>query len=470
MKKLSIIPIFCLLLMQACSNKSNHENIVLLSDSIHRASCVSFTSDETGAPVISWAETDKDEHKFFFFSYLNKKDNSFPDRIAVPVEQSSNLHEEGMPKIAIKADGTIVAVYETAAPTEQNKFAGFVKYIQSFDKGKNWTSPLFVHADTTGGKGHSFAAITRLSNGEIGASWLDVSFGDSKTGRSVKFSTTNGRSGFSGETVVDSLACQCCRTAISCDVKGNISIMFRDIISDSVRDMSVCNSTNNGKTFTKATSFTNDGWVINGCPHNGPSVVNEAGKTYAAWFTGGSRSGVYYASLDNDNQVVDRKKISDKSRNIQLCLLPGDTKIVAYNENVYVKDSFYSKIAVNKIAANGEWTMDITTEPPHAGYPVLQILDSSNVVVAWEDNNKIYYRMVNINDISSPVKEIKEHYSTTDTKAGLQKLSMNKDLVCGMPVSVVEDTVHFNGKVYGFCSADCKSAFVKRPELYLPVK
>jgi Uncharacterized conserved protein len=37
-----------------------------------------------------------------------------------------------------------------------------------------------------------------------------------------------------------------------------------------------------------------------------------------------------------------------------------------------------------------------------------------------------------------------------------------KDPVCGMPVaSEVGDTVHFNSKVIGFCSTECKDEFMK---------
>ena len=39
-----------------------------------------------------------------------------------------------------------------------------------------------------------------------------------------------------------------------------------------------------------------------------------------------------------------------------------------------------------------------------------------------------------------------------------------KDPSCGMPMSAgIEDTVHFNGKVYGFCSDECKQIFLKNP-------
>ncbi len=40
-----------------------------------------------------------------------------------------------------------------------------------------------------------------------------------------------------------------------------------------------------------------------------------------------------------------------------------------------------------------------------------------------------------------------------------------KDPSCGMPVSAgIADTAHFKGKVYGFCSAECKSIFLKNPD------
>ena len=45
------------------------------------------------------------------------------------------------------------------------------------------------------------------------------------------------------------------------------------------------------------------------------------------------------------------------------------------------------------------------------------------------------------------------------------------DLACGMPISAgVEDTTHYKGKVYGFCSKECKADFLKDPETALKSK
>jgi YHS domain-containing protein len=45
------------------------------------------------------------------------------------------------------------------------------------------------------------------------------------------------------------------------------------------------------------------------------------------------------------------------------------------------------------------------------------------------------------------------------------------DLACGMLLTAgIQDTAHYKGKVYGFCSAECKSDFLKTPEAFLASK
>ena len=41
------------------------------------------------------------------------------------------------------------------------------------------------------------------------------------------------------------------------------------------------------------------------------------------------------------------------------------------------------------------------------------------------------------------------------------------DLVCEMKVDkTTEDTVHYNGKIYGFCNPGCKEKFQENPTKY----
>jgi YHS domain-containing protein len=51
------------------------------------------------------------------------------------------------------------------------------------------------------------------------------------------------------------------------------------------------------------------------------------------------------------------------------------------------------------------------------------------------------------------------------------EFASKKDLSCGMPLSAgVEDTAHYGGKIYGFCSTECKDTFLKNPQKYLSKK
>jgi len=44
-------------------------------------------------------------------------------------------------------------------------------------------------------------------------------------------------------------------------------------------------------------------------------------------------------------------------------------------------------------------------------------------------------------------------------------LDNKKDPVCGMPATAgMEDTIHVNGKVIGFCSKGCKDEYLKNPK------
>ena len=57
-----------------------------------------------------------------------------------------------------------------------------------------------------------------------------------------------------------------------------------------------------------------------------------------------------------------------------------------------------------------------------------------------------------------------------ETHTGLRGLALDspKDLACGMPIRAgLEDTAHYGGKLYGFCSKECKDAFLKAPATYL---
>ena len=61
---------------------------------------------------------------------------------------------------------------------------------------------------------------------------------------------------------------------------------------------------------------------------------------------------------------------------------------------------------------------------------------------------------------------------TNSTNIDASILSDSTDHVCGMAVQTgsIADTFSYEGKVYGFCSVQCKQAFAKEPQTYLSQK
>ncbi|MFZ4057324.1 MAG: YHS domain-containing protein [Ferruginibacter sp.] len=63
--------------------------------------------------------------------------------------------------------------------------------------------------------------------------------------------------------------------------------------------------------------------------------------------------------------------------------------------------------------------------------------------------------------------------ATKDSSSGFtaNMVDSSKDFICGMPVSAgIADTAHYKGKVYGFCSSECKAEFAQAPSKYIATK
>ncbi|TAN17827.1 MAG: hypothetical protein EPN37_06155 [Chitinophagaceae bacterium] len=435
MKKYSILYSVIAVLMivvSSCNNavkekEMNGAGEILLSSEQNKASCAFLTTNGNNIPMVSWIEIDNKGWKHFYFSTLDTATQKFSSPVSIPIEQDLSIHEEGMPKIAVKGDGSLFVMYETSVPSKNSRWGlGDIRYIQSFDGGKSWTSPKSVAPEEIAkGLSCNFSDLTRLSDGEIGITWLgtnprsmemkahamtnmDHAMSEMKhtmheEGRPVEFAKTEGKNGMSRPILIDPSACQCCRTAVSSNKSGGISIAYRDLMPGDIRDISVSTSDNNGNTFSVPLSFSDDHWVVDGCPHDGPAIVAIGSRGFAAWFTGSKKDeGVNYAELDSLGRVIKRGNFSDKGRFIQLGLLPDGTRILAYNENYTKGDSVYSRIMVGKVLGNEAFEKEITPKDAQANYPVVQAEDNKHVVVAWSDAGKVYYRVIRVNTIDSP--------------------------------------------------------------------
>jgi hypothetical protein len=319
--------------LTCCGTKSDVARLSSLSAS---PEAVFMTEDATGNPVVLWLESDtvSAEHSLFY-AVSHDQGVSFPEKVRVPIPDVVNSHAEGMPKVAFMKNGGVIAGFEKSAATPDNKYAGAVYYIYSRD-GKSWTEPRFLHSDTVSGRSRGFFDIQTLPDGTVGASWLDIKSDFKEKGRSIRFSKTDENGVFHNEIVIEPFACECCRTDLYVDAQGAINIAYRSVrkgnLDQLIRDMAWARSTDGGTTFSTPVMISDDHWVMDKCPHTGPSLGSTTTGLHAIWYSEGNGMGIFYAQ-NRDGNFTAREQISPTGKHPQLATR-GDEVFMVYEETV----------------------------------------------------------------------------------------------------------------------------------------
>jgi hypothetical protein len=352
-----------------------------LSDSQRVGTTPRFTTDANGKPVLSWAEKDGDKENFFFFAKSNDGGATFGEKIKVKLPEKYSIHAEGMPKIAFKKSGEIIATFEVVKPTPEAPRASNFYFVSSKDEGKTWSEPTPIHTDVTAGKGHSFGDVTALPDGEVGFVWLDDTY-IKGAGRSVKYRQTLPNGTLSNEIIVDSSACQCCRTNLFVDAQKNFHIIYRDLLEDGSRDISHVVSKDGGKTFKDFKVVFDDKWKVNACPHTGPGVAQVKGDLYTAWFTGKEDIAGVRLSKIGSGKLMDKIE-TNRAKHPQVSNL-NDKLVMVWDQSMQKEEKFFTKIGMKIYEKDGsakeEW---ITPDFIISTYPVV-ISMGKDLLIAYE--------------------------------------------------------------------------------------
>jgi hypothetical protein len=113
----------------------------------------------------------------------------------------------------------------------------------------------------------------------------------------VRFRQAGGQDGPGVEVVVDERTCDCCQTDVAITGEGPI-VAYRDRSPDEVRDVYVARWSPEG--WTEGAPVHEDGWVIAGCPVNGPAVDASGRRVVVAWFTGAQDQPRVHAAFSDD--------------------------------------------------------------------------------------------------------------------------------------------------------------------------
>jgi hypothetical protein len=67
--------------------------------------------------------------------------------------------------------------------------------------------------------------------------------------------------------------CYCCKTAVAAGPNGSLYAAWRHVYPGNIRDIAFTVSRDNGRTFAAPLRVSDDHWVLDGCPENGPAMA-----------------------------------------------------------------------------------------------------------------------------------------------------------------------------------------------------
>ena len=250
---------------------------------------------------------------------------------------------------------------------------------------------------------HGFVSIVPNDKKGFFITWLDGrntvqknSDGDHKP-MTIRFAEITNKGDIINESELDAKVCDCCQTSIT-DTKSGPIVVYRDRGNSEVRDIYSIKKTNG--IWKDPSPVHNDGWVINGCPVNGPKVIGNSKSLAVAWFTapnGDPKVNLSFSKI-NSGSFNNPLKINDHSAigRVDVAFLNDEEVIVSYME----VDDIGTYLRLKKVSVNGEVSKPITISKidggRNTGVPQLEII-----------NNEIFIVWTIFNDGMNQLKSVK---------------------------------------------------------------
>ena len=204
-----------------------------------------------------------------------------------------------VPSVHALADGTLVAHWEERLGADADSDASKVLLSWSKDQGHTWSSPVSPHHDGTKTE-HGFASLFQAPGAGLGLVWIDgrATNPDTESGdMSLRASVYDAAGKQLRETVVDPRVCECCSTSAA-ETSEGVIVAFRNRSASEVRDIYVSRFSD-GRWSAPAIVHA-DGWMIDACPINGPSVSARGRDVAVAWFMAKNDQGRAYLAFSHD--------------------------------------------------------------------------------------------------------------------------------------------------------------------------
>jgi len=205
----------------------------------------------------------------------------------------------------------------------------------------------------------------------------------------LRYATINKSGKVSNDKLLDSRVCDCCQTSAARTQNGLI-VVYRDRSKYEIRDIYYVRYKNG--TWSKPQLLTADGWIINGCPVNGPAIDAYGKNVVVAWFTAAKQVPEIKVIFSNDEGESFGSTLliddGDPIGRVDVILLSEKTALVSWIE----RNDSQAELRIRKVNQDGSMdkSMIVTklTASRAGGFPKMEAIHDK-IYFAWTQTGTI---------------------------------------------------------------------------------
>jgi hypothetical protein len=328
------------------------------------------------------------------------------------VAGDASLNGEQPPRVSVLASSGREAVI-TVVWTTKGPHGTRLLQSRSDNGGRSFAHATIVPGtDAPGNRG--WEAITVESNGRVDAVWLDhremahesaAAAPQPKAPAAASAQHHDGlamaqKSSLYVASLDGSLAphavtagvCYCCKTAVVSGSDGAMYAAWRHVYPGSFRDIAFTVSRDHGQGFAEPVRVSQDQWMLDGCPDDGPAMaVDASNRVHVVWptlvaGTAGAEGtlALFYATSPDAQHFTPRVRLPTENvaHHPQITLTEKGQPVVAWDESTKAG----RRVVFARLSSASGDDMRFAREPggaaPEGIYPVLASV-SDGVIAAW---------------------------------------------------------------------------------------
>lgn len=349
-----------------------------------------FLSPTVDGVVLSWLEEDPEGGHGLWMARLDAQ--GWGPRRAIAQGRPFFVNWADFPSVVTDAHGALWAHW--LEREEGEGLAYGIRVTRSADGGASWSEPWTPHEDGTPTE-HGFVSLFPFEEG-VGLAWLDGRrYAEGPDGSApTREMTVRFRSAVEGgptrpESLVDARACDCCQTDVAVTSRGPVMV-YRDRTENEVRDIYLTRW--DGTAWSGPRAVHDDGWVIGGCPVNGPAVAADGERVAVAWFTAAGDVPKVHVAFSSDAGdsfgAPVRVDGGNPAGRVDLLLAEDGAAVVSWLERT---GGDGAEVRVRRVGADATPGAEIAVTGSSAarasGFPRIAPLpwEPTSMLVAWTD-------------------------------------------------------------------------------------